>query len=431
MKDKDDEAEFERTKKATSIPRPHGRVDIAIDFSSQIYGFGGHKTSEPVIYDCEKYSIWSDLPSIPIDVNKLHEKTNFYNTRHIYINYSNNTQTYLLEDEAYKWFMSPDRLLSDFESKDFLEQIFIAHTIRRLQEHIIAPEPWKDLLREYHSEDRRLLDRFLTILEPKILGVAKYLYNYWGKIIDYGDISSRAFIFVQAIAFGDNKKVIEDVLEKYNHDSAFTKTAFKKLKRDMRVHPFSTHTKSKKTDIKKTFNENIEYLLKLIKEKSHINSPIVETLLLLLLERDHKSSWLTGSLNINSERIYSLNNNISIVKFIFGKYGYSRSNIVRYLKDSFRTEKSREKNLSSLNDEFEYKDIPARAQRWKKNDIAQYTNIELNLLKAQGEKILKGKSLTAYMSFLDGSFDFSDPTQRQRLSRARKIIKEKSPDLHF
>ena len=52
-----------------------------------------------------------------------------------------------------------------------------------------------------------------------------------------------------------------------------------------------------------------------------------------------------------------------------------------------------------------------------------------NLFKIESEKFLNGKRLTAYRDFLNGSLNFSDENQRQNLSRARKIIKEKSPNL--
>jgi len=416
-----------RTARATHISSPRGRVGVAIDFSSQIYGFLGHKTNEPAIYDCEKYSIWSDLSSVPTDINKLHEKTDFYNTKHVYVSYCNDPRTLLLEDEAYKWFMYPERTWHDFNSKDFLEQTFITHTVRRLQQHVIKFEPWKDLLKKYHSEDEQLLNRVLQILEPKISEVAKYIYNNWHQLIDYDDIYSRAYSLVESMVCGDKKSVVGGVVDKYKHRTG-SKSSLKSLNRDIRIHPFSTHSKSSKSDIKKTFHENTEYLSGLIKERISANSPIVETLMLLSLIPDARSSWLTASLNRSSERIYTPSSNVSVVEFIFGKKGCSRSNIVRYLKDSFHTEKNRARKFSRFNEEVQYEPPVAMARRWKKNDISKYTAEDLASLNTMAEKVLKGKLLMAYRAYLNRSLNFSDVNERQRLSRARKILREKSPN---
>lgn len=442
------EEEYERTAQAIPQARPHGRVNVAIDFSNQIYGFQGHKTNEPSIYDCDEYSIWSSVPSVATDRKKLHEKTDFYNTRDILVNYCNNPQTLLLEDEAYSWFMSASRTWQDFNSKDFLEQTFITHTIWRLQVHVTEVEPWKELLKEYHSEDARLLNRFLEILEPKISETAKYLFNSWNQLIDYNDIYLRAFILVGSLVFGDNKKIIGEVLDAYNRNQTDNKSSIKSLNRDFRLHPFSTHSNKNKSDIKKTFHENTNFLFELIKERSSDASPIVETLLQLLINPDDRSSWLTSSLNRNSERIYCPNGNISVAEFVFGRKKYSRSPLSRYLNDSFHTEKNQRKKVTQYADDAEknrrlivtqsddgeneyfLEEIPHAPRRWKRNDVLRkYSLEELSQFKQKSESILKGKLLIAYKAFLDGRYYSTNRKMSKNLSRARKILREKAPDL--
>ena len=156
---------------------------------------------------------------------------------------------------------------------------------------------------------------------------------------------------------------------------------------------------------------------------------IASTLLSLMLQHDARNSWITGALNRDSERVYFPNSNISIVDFIFGKKRTNRSALMRYLSDSFRTERNKINKRYSFNekvaltydegDEYSYDPPPAIPRRWKNYISPKKLNPEYQSVIDK----LPPKQRTAYLSFIETTYYSGNVNNRQNLLKAkRKLI---------
>ena len=411
----------------SNLGRPGGDAHIAIDFENQIFGFPNYSSSRfyvvSYIYESEMYSIVSfanSVGQINAVTGKLERTKAFFSTDDIYIVKGEDEE--LLDDYAYNFILQSTPGDNIFESKDFLDQTCITHTIHRLQNARTQPEPFNEYTREQQEKLTKLEDAFLKLFEPNVVAVSNFLFNRWGGSIEYGDIYSRSLTLAQAMIAGDSKLIIEDVLRNYNQNRGNKISETRSKNRAERLHPFSTHAGKNNTDIKKTFHSDVEQLQSLIKQHAASNSPALVTLITLLVDPDARSSLITGDLNRNSERVYFPNANLSINEFILGKYGFKRSRIVRYLKDSFKTERSRAKKIDSLDEELYGETIASPPRRWKKNTVARLSNEELEQLKKEARSVLSGAPLETYIGYLSGQYDSTKPSQRQRLSRARRKI---------
>jgi hypothetical protein len=418
--DKHEETDLELLK-AISYSSKSGRVDVAIDFSSQIHGFGGHKTREPSIYSCREYSIWSDLPSIATNVDRLHEKTDFYNAKHIFVSYDNYSTRLLLEDEALKWWMEPQRCISDFYSTDFLEQTFITHTIWRIQEHTTAFAPWKDLLIRYRKEDEMLLQRVLSILSPKTEEAAQKYFKQTAHIISYDDIYNRVYLLVSKMAFGEGRVFIESAL-KDEYERPAEKLKRKQEFRDFNLHPLRSHKirNGHNINVESTkeliVNETAQYISQL---SNHDSLHAAETAI-LMLQRDALSMGIVGAMNRNSKRVYKPWFEANIIDYIFGR------SLFWHLKDYFKTELKRARSKIEYNDEYFYGEsieVGNKQKSWKtyrdKKTIPE--NVFLQI-----QSVLGGRKRPweAYQAFLNGTYNSADQNMRQNLRRAAAILRK-------
>lgn len=435
-----DELEDEyRRSAAAAMPsgRRRGYAHIAIDFENQIFAFPDHSVplSDGVsyIYSSNAYDIvafYGPIGKINNQTGEVDKVGARFSTDDIYVVRGKDEE--LLDDYAYDFILGSTAVDNIFESKDFLVQTCITHTIQRIWNAAQSIDPWNEVRKRRHKKVEDLENAILRLIDPKIKRTAGQLFNRWGGVIDKHEIEARALIYAAALLFGDNKKIIGRIVN--SSASGGTRSTLRNMDRDLKIHPYSTHSSKKQTnvDIERMQKEGAQQISDLMLAAMQAGSwGLVETLLILRNDPDAFASFISEGISLNSKWRFCPNPHHNALDFIFGNQKRNRPPLIqRFLRDSFRTEKDRAKKQSQFNDGLENEQVPTPPRRWKKNDVSsKYSIEELSQFKTMSETILSGKLLATYKDFLSGSHDSKNEAKRQCLHRAKKIIREKAPDL--
>jgi hypothetical protein len=455
------EEEHEKTRNATSISRKRGGAEIAIDFENQIFGFPAYSISRfdvvSYIFESEDYDIISlgkPIGSINSLTGRLEKGSNFFSTDEIFVRFAKEGwKEILLDDYAYDFFTKQQQNISIFESSDFLDQVCITHSIRRVWHTISSIDPWNEYRKMKREKVHMLMGAILQVLEPKIAQITNSLYSGWKGAIDRGDIESATRVFANILAFGENKKVIQDVLTKMG--SGEKRSALRGVNRAYKVHPFATFSKKK---VKNTDIEGTETITRcligelLLSSAKTGNKQLFEILFQLRTDPDAYTSLVVDSISGNSERIFTPNTQHTLVDHIFGnRKRKERSRIKEYVQNLFRTQISSNKNRGDFDadvemnhfDDSSYEDVMGYGRsnsavnikygrkkwRWQKNKLSKhYSQEQLEEIGVSAKAHLKGRCLDVFLKFLSEGY-VTTGADRAALSRAKQKLREHGLDL--
>ncbi len=381
-----------------------GRVAIAIDFANQIYNHKGHKTDGQYIYASETCTVFSYYDPF---------ENNSYVAQSIVVSTSENN-TVLLEDYAKDWILSPERSLNMFDSKDFLEQTCITHSIWRIQLNNDSLEPHKEYQKKRVEEDRKILNVFLKILAPKIKTVSRQLFKRFRGSIDEIEIFNQAYQLCQLMLVGENQKIIENLADFQTKNG---RQRSRQYQRELRLHPLRTHKNSKKPDISKATQSAVKEAFNYLahKKKNNLHT------FLELFEPSIFANYVSSIINHDSDLVYKPWYKHNLVDHIFGTEG-KYSPLFTLLRDHFKTKINNFKKNTAFDETMSYEDLPSFKRRWiinKGNTSLDEQELSLNLAK----KILPKKQLGVYSKWLSGEYNSSDQNERQNLKKAKdKII---------
>ena len=438
------QAEFERSAQASCISHPHGHADIAIDFENQIFGFPNYskvfKNVVSYIYTSDLYTIVSHHDPVGrIDPNtgKLKIEGSLFATEDIWVMKSNGNEE-LLDTYSLNWVTSHEFGLSSFESKDFLEQTCISHSIWRIRMQNDSIEPWNNVRRRYAKEVENIKNAFLKVFEPRIRDVVTRFHRKY-PYIELNAIHSKAFEIASILLIGENRKHIEQSVTKY-HNEPSKKAENRKYFRDNSVHTLKSYKDDHKSSI-----DLVKKSAEALKDILFFAPRLDADTLLGLLQSDSYSSIISGAINRDSNRIYKPDANLNLAEFIFGKKGRYIP-LFNYLKDYFKNDTKRHKKLRFNNDEKSFheadniehqhlfknsnqedgpsywlnddsdnnSDFFRTSKKWKIN-IHNFTAEEIKL-------ILPKKQSCAYSAWLKNSYNSNDTRERKNLERAKKKL---------
>lgn len=398
--------------------KPLGRVDIAIDFEKEIYNFKGFKVEGDTIYKAKKYSIYSNSEAI---------KECLFKAKHIIVAVPGSKEE-LLEIYAYKWITSSERKISDFNSKDFLDQLCITHSILRVQSSNHELESNNDIYKKFKKEDALVQSAILKLLETNIKKTSAY-FSSRNQVLDSLDVYAKTYEITSLLFGGENKKHVEQTLE-FLVKNPEKKLLVKQMFRDHSVHTVKKNKNNKNTHdlktIEKLFRESISSSI------GKISIPQIDYILRSMIEPNHLATHVTKALNHNSSKIFkpSFENNLN--DHIFGSKG-KHSFILSLLKDNFKStvnqshsrhESYESYDLENIEDTHNNSDY-ALPKRWGKHaKIHNSLTIEDALIKTK--KHLGEKQFEVYKKWLLGTYVSNYQNDRTALSRARtNIIKYK------
>ncbi|MCX6739016.1 MAG: hypothetical protein NT098_03110 [Candidatus Parcubacteria bacterium] len=388
------------------ITIPYGRVHTAIDFSNQIHNFKGHQTDGHYIYYSPEYTIFSHHDPI---------KENFFEARAIVVS-TENYDSILLEDCAREWIISPERNIDIFDSKDFLEQTCITHTIWRIRTRHESLDPWNDYQREMADEDKKIEDNFLRIFDPKIKEVSNVFFKKY-PCMEREEIYAQTYLFCQLIIAGENEKVIKEINDFKNKNG---KQQARQCNKGLKLHPLRTFANSKNFDIEKTTSESIEEILRLIPNAQYGGKLSLCSLLL----PENLSGVVSGTINYNSKKVYKPWYDQNIRDYIFGKKGEKHSIIFSLLKDYFKTE-IRHRNIhNNFDDTRSQEEVLVIKRRWKRNKPTLESESEKERILKIAQSILPKKQLVVYIKWLQGAYNSGNQNERQNLKKAKDKIKQ-------